>query len=138
MRSAFAVTTPLVLLLGMGVADAADPTQLAETGGFLLGNASRCGVSTERVESAGKVIHDFIAAAARDSREAAAADSRFSEIFVASALPDQDPDAFPSCTVVIQQFDRLERHHETRRSRETRVISPAGLLRPQIIEPVIR
>ena len=123
MRSIFAVTTPLLLLLGMGVADAADPTQLAETGGFLLGNASRCGVSTERVESAGKVIHDFIAAAARDSSEAA--DSRFSEIFVASALPDQDPDAFPSCTVVIQQFDRLERHHETRRSRETRAISPA-------------
>jgi hypothetical protein len=126
MRSIFAVTTPVLLLLGMGVADAADPTQLAETGGFLLGNASRCGVSAERVESAGKVVHDFIAAAAaRDSSEAAAADSRFSEIFVASALPDQDPDAFPSCTVVIQQFDRLERHHETRRSRETRAISPA-------------
>jgi len=111
--------------LGMGVADAADPTQLAETGGFLLGNASRCGVSAARVESAGKVIHDFIAAAARDSSEATAADSRFSEIFVASALPYQDPDALPSCTVVIQQFDRLERHHETRRSRETRGISPA-------------
>ena len=125
MCSAFAVTTSLVLLLGMGVADAADPTQLAETGGFLLGNASRCGVSAERVESAGKVIHDFIAAAARDSSEAEAADSRFSEIFVASALPDQDPDAFPSCTVVIQQFDRLERHQETRRSRENRGISPA-------------
>jgi hypothetical protein len=116
---------PLLLLLGMGVADAADPTQLAETGGFLLGNARRCGVPVERVENAGKVIHDFIAAAAKDSNEAAAADSRFSEIFVASALPDQDPDAFPSCTVVIQQFDRLERHHETRRSRETRGISPA-------------
>ena len=125
MRSIFAVTTPLLLLLGMGVADAADPTQLAETGGFLLGNASRCGVSAERVESAGKVIHDFIAAAAKDSNEATAAGSRFSEIFVASALPDQDPDAFPSCTVVIQQFDRLERHHETRTSRETRGISPA-------------
>src|ERR1700738_5625459 len=126
MRSIFAVTTPLLLLLGRGVPDAADPTQLAETGGFLLGNASRCGVSAERVESAGKVIHDFIAAAARDSSEAAAADSRFSEIFVASALPDQDPDAFPSCTVVIQQFDRLERHHDqTGRNRETRVMSPA-------------
>ena len=35
MRSIFAVTTLLLLLLGMGVADAADPTQLAETGGFL-------------------------------------------------------------------------------------------------------
>jgi hypothetical protein len=116
----------LLLLLGSGVADAADPTQLAETGGFLLGNARRCGVAVERVESAGKVIHDFIAAAARDAGEAAAADSRFSEIFLASALPDPDPDAFPSCTVVIQQFDRLERHHDqTRRSRETRVMSPA-------------
>src|SRR5689334_7292613 len=122
MRSAFALTTPFVLFLSIGVADAADPTQLAETGGFLLGNAHRCGVSVERVASAGKVIHDFIAAAAKDSNEAAAADSRFSEIFIASALPDQDPDAFPSCTVVIQQFDRLERHHETRRTRETRVL----------------
>ncbi len=126
MRSAFAVTVPLVLLLGSGVADAANPTQLAETGGFLLGNARRCGVPVERVESAGKVIHDFIAAAAKDSSEAATADSRFSEIFLASALPDQDPDAFPSCTVVIQQFDRLERHHDqTRRNREAQVMSPA-------------
>jgi hypothetical protein len=126
MRSSFAVTTPLLLLLGMGVADAADPTQLAEKGGFLLGNARRCGVPVERVESAGKVIHDFIAAAAKDSNEATAADSRFSKIFLATALPNQDPDAFPSCTVVIQQFDRLERHHDqTRRNRETRVMSPA-------------
>jgi hypothetical protein len=126
MRSAFAVTTPLLLLLASGVAHAADPTQLAETGGFLLGNAHRCGVPVERVESAGKVIHDFIAAAAKDSIEAAAADSRFSEIFTASALPAQDPEAFPSCTVVIQQFDRLERHHDqTRRNREARVMSPA-------------
>jgi hypothetical protein len=47
MRSTFAVTTSLLVLLGLvllglvllgiGVADAADPTQLAETGGFLLG-----------------------------------------------------------------------------------------------------
>ena len=125
MRSIFAVT-PLLLLMGMGVADAADPTQLAETGGFLLGNARRCGVPVERVESAGKVIHDFIAAVARDSNEAAAADSRFSEIFLAIALPNQDPDASPSCTVVIRQFDRLERRHDqTRRNRETRVMSPA-------------
>ncbi len=125
MRSIFAVT-PLLLLMGMGVADAADPTQLAETGGFLLGNARRCGVPVERVESAGKVIHDFIAAVARDSNEAAAADLRFSEIFLAIALPNQDPDASPSCTVVIRQFDRLERRHDqTRRNRETRVMSPA-------------
>jgi hypothetical protein len=126
MRSTFAVGSALLLLLGIGVANAADPAQLAATGGFLLGNAHRCGVAVERVERAGKVIRDFIAAAAKDSNEAAAADSRFSEIFIATALPNQDPDAFPSCTVVIQQFDRLERHHDqTRRNRETQVMSPA-------------
>ena len=110
MRSTSAVTTALILLLGIGVAEAANPTLLAETGGFLLGNAHRCGVAVERVERAGNAIHDFMFAAARDSSEAAAADSRFAEIFLASALPNQDPDAFPSCTVVIEQFDRLERH----------------------------
>jgi hypothetical protein len=58
MRSKFCRHYALLLLLGMGVADAADPTQLAETGGFLLGNARRCGVPLERVENAGKVIHE--------------------------------------------------------------------------------
>jgi hypothetical protein len=110
MRSTSAVTTALILLLGTGVAEAGNPTLLAEGGGFLLGNAHRCGVAVERVERAGNAIHDFIVAAARDSSEAAAADSRFAEIFLASALPNQDPDAFPSCTVVIERFDRLERH----------------------------
>ena len=125
MRSTSAVTTALILLLGVGVAEAANPTLLAETGAFLLGNAHRCGVAVERVERAGNVIHGFIVAAARDSSEAAAADSRFAEIFLATALPNQDPDAFPSCTVVIQQFDRLERHHEqTGGNRDTRVASP--------------
>jgi hypothetical protein len=112
MRSTPAVTTALLLLLGTGVAKAADPTMLAETGGFLLGNAHRCSVPAERVERAGKVIHDLIAVAARNSSEVAAANSRFAEIFLMSAVPDQDQGAFPSCTVVIQQFERLERHHE--------------------------
>jgi len=49
MRPILAVTTAVLLLLGAGVAEAADSTGLAETGGFLLGNAHRCGVQTERV-----------------------------------------------------------------------------------------
>jgi hypothetical protein len=115
----------LLWLMSVGVAEAADPTLLAETGGFLLGNAHRCGVSVERVERAGKVIHDFIVAAAKDSNEAEAADSRFSKIFLASALPNQDPGAFPSCTIVIQQFDRLERYHEQAgMNRRVRAASP--------------
>jgi hypothetical protein len=112
MRSTLGVTAAL-LLFGIGLAIAADPTQLAETVGFLLGNAHRCGVPTERVGHAGKVIHELIVAAAYDSSEAAAADSRFAEIYLASAFPTQDPDALiASCAVVITQFDRLERHHQ--------------------------
>jgi hypothetical protein len=112
MRSTLAITIPVLSLMGMGVAEAADPTLLAETGGFLLGNAQRCGVPAERVERAGKVIHGFIEIAADDPSEAAAADQRFAEIFRASTLPVPDPQAFAPCTVVIQQFERLERHHE--------------------------
>jgi hypothetical protein len=115
----FSVTTALILLLGIGVAEAANPTLLAETGGFVLSNAHRCGVAIERSAP--------IVAAARDSSAAAIADSRFAEIFLASALSNQDPDAFPSCAAVIEQFDRLERHHEqVGRNRGTR--TELGLL----------
>ena len=112
MRSTLGIAIPVLSLMGMGVAEAADPTLLAETGGFLLGNAQRCGVPVERVERAGKVIHGFIEIAANDPSEAAAADQRFAETFLASTLPGPNSKAFASCTVVIQQFERLERHHE--------------------------
>jgi hypothetical protein len=111
MRLTLVVTTALLLFLG--IAEAADSTRLAETGGFLLGNAHRCGVPTDRVEQAGQVIHDLIVAASYDPTEEAAADSRFAQIFMASAFPDQDGDALiPPCKVVIAQFERLERHHQ--------------------------
>ena len=112
MRPTLVVATALLLLLGSGVAKAADPAQLAETAGFLLGNAHRCGVPTDRVEQAGKVIHRLIVAASCDPTAEAAANSRFAETFLASAFPDQDGDAvIPPCSVVIAQFERLERHH---------------------------
>jgi hypothetical protein len=107
------LVTAVLLLLGIGTANAADPTRLAETGGFLLGNAHRCGVPTDRVEQAGKVIHDLIVAASDDSTEETIAEGRFAQMFMASAFPDQDGDALiPPCKVVIAQFDRLERHHQ--------------------------
>jgi hypothetical protein len=113
MRPTRTVTTALLLILGTGVAEAADSAQLAETAGFLLGSAHRCGVSTDRVEHAGKVIHRLIVAASCDPTEEAAADSRFTETFLASAFPNQDGDVLiPSCKVVITQFERLERHHQ--------------------------
>ena len=107
------VVTAALLLLGIGTANAADSTRLAETAGFLLGNAHRCGVPTDRVEHAGKVIHDLIVAASYDSTEEAVAEGRFAQMFMASAFPDQHRDALiPPCTVVVAQFDRLERHHQ--------------------------
>jgi hypothetical protein len=113
MRPTVAVTTALLLLLGTGIAEAADPAQLAETAGFLLGNAHRCGVPTDRVEDAGKVIHRMIVAASYNPTEEAAANTRFTKTFRASAFPDQDGDVLiPSCEVVIAQFERLERHHQ--------------------------
>jgi hypothetical protein len=110
MPSALAVTTTL-FLLGGSVAYAADPTLLAETGAYLLGNAYRCGVPAKRVKDAGKVIRGLIVVAARDSAEATAAESRFVEIFLASAGPREDQKGFPSCNVVIAQFKQLEQHH---------------------------
>jgi hypothetical protein len=103
----------LLLLLGTNVAEAADPAQLAETAGFLLGNAHRCGVPTDRVERASTVIHRLILAASFDPTDEAAANSRFAETFLASAFPDQNGDVLiPPCNVVIAQFERLERHHQ--------------------------
>jgi hypothetical protein len=111
MRTILTAATAL-LLSGSAVAEPANPTQLAETAAYPLGNAHRCGVADERVEHAGTAIRDLIVVAARDSAEAAAAESRFVEIFSALAAPSQDRDGFPSCKVVIARFERLEGHHQ--------------------------
>ena len=52
----FFVTSVLLFSSSISLAEAADPVRLAETAGFLLGNAHRCGVPTVRVEHAGRVI----------------------------------------------------------------------------------
>ena len=111
MRPTLAFAAVLFLFSGSGLAEAAGPAQLAETAGFLLGNARRCGVSTERVGHAGKVIHDLIVAASDDRTEEEAADRRFVEIFMASAYPDRAASLVAPCDAVIAQFERLERHH---------------------------
>jgi hypothetical protein len=98
------LATGVLLLASIHVAKAADPTLLAETAAYLLGNAYRCGVPDDRIEHAGTVIRDLIVVAARDTAELVAARARFVEIFSAIAAPSQDQDGFPSCKVVIPQF----------------------------------
>ena len=108
MRAPLPFTTAVLLLLSITVAEAADPTLLAETGAFLLGNAYRCGVSTERVTRAGNVIQGMIASLSKDADEKEVAGARFSEMFRLAA--DRDV-LIPPCSVVVTQFERLERHH---------------------------
>jgi len=60
MRPPIGIVIAVLLLVSNGVAEATDTTRLAEKAGFLLDNAHRCGVPTERVGRAGKVIHDLM------------------------------------------------------------------------------
>src|SRR5690242_9721378 len=96
-----------------GSATAANPTRIAETGAFLLGNAYRCGVPDARVVRAGKVIRELIVAAADDASEQTAAKSRFAQIFRESARAEGDGRIpIPSCRTVVSQFERLEQFHD--------------------------
>jgi hypothetical protein len=102
-----------LLLCASGAAMAANPTRIAETGAFLLGNAHRCGVTDDRVVRAGKVIRELIVAAADDASEHTAAKSRFAEIFRESARPDGNGRTpIPPCATVVTQFERLEQFHD--------------------------
>jgi hypothetical protein len=104
MRPSLAVAIASLLLLGSSVAEAADTAQLAETAGFLLGNAHRCGAPAKRVEQAAKVVHRLIVPASFDPTEENAANLRFARVFLASAFPDQDGDSLlPSCKDIISK-----------------------------------
>ena len=85
--------------------------RLAATGGFLVGNAHRCGIATDRVVRAGQTIRQLIAAAARDSDEQEAAIDRFAKFFMASAAPEQGDDKLvASCAIVTSEFQKFEKH----------------------------
>jgi hypothetical protein len=113
MRSISIIAAAALLVLASGAAKAANPTRIAETGAYLLGNAHRCGVADERVVRAGKVIRELIAAAADDPGEQTAAKSRFAEIFRDSARPEGNGHTpIPPCGTVVTQFQRLEQFHD--------------------------
>ena len=64
MRPMPIIAAAAFLFSASGPVTAANPTRIAETGAFLLGNAYRCGIADERVLRAGKVIRELIVAAA--------------------------------------------------------------------------
>ena len=101
------------LAFASGSAMAANPTRIAETGAYLLGNAHRCGVADERVVRAGKVIRELIVAAADDAGAQTAAKSRCAEIFRESARSEGNGRMpIPPCRTVVGQFERLEQFHD--------------------------
>src|ERR1700751_3134954 len=109
MRPLSIITAAALLFSASGPAPAANPSRIAETGAFLLGNAYRCGVADDRVVRAGKVIRELIVAAADDPGEQTAAKSRFAQIFRESARPEGNVRLpTPSCHTVVSQFERLE------------------------------
>jgi hypothetical protein len=113
MRPMPIIAAAAFLFAASGTARAANPTRIAETGAFLLGNAHRCGVADERVVRAGKVIRELIVAAADDAGEQTTAKTRFAEIFRESARPQGNGRTpIPPCGTVVSQFERLEQFHD--------------------------
>jgi len=112
MRAFLPLATGALLVSSISVAKAADPVLLAESGAYLLGNAQRCGVTTERVVRAGRVIRDMIASVSAEPSEKEVAGARFASMFLSSAHPSPDTElSVPVCNDVVAQFERLERHH---------------------------
>jgi hypothetical protein len=112
MRPVLSLTAGALLLSSVSMAEAADPVLLAETGAYLLGNAQRCGVPTERVLRAGRVIQEMIVALSAQPSEREVAGARFTRVFLSSAHPSRGAEPLvPACDVVVAQFERLERHH---------------------------
>jgi hypothetical protein len=89
-----------------------DAARVAADGGFLLGNAHRCGIPNDRIVHAGQLIRDLIIAAAADAQEQDDATARFARFFIVSAFVDQDgKQPVASCRIVSSEFEQLEKHN---------------------------
>lgn len=106
--SAAAITVAALLVAAPSITDA---DRIAANGGFLLGNAHRCGVDETRVTRAGKLIRMLISAAARDDETEEEAVARFSAFFLVSAAADPKSEKLvASCKRVTAELRRLEGH----------------------------
>src|SRR5260221_12908919 len=88
-----------------------DAARVAADGGFLLGNAHRCGIQNDRIVHAGELIRDLIIATAADGQEQDEAPARFARLFIVSAFVDAAGETLvASCPIVSSEFERLEQH----------------------------
>jgi hypothetical protein len=105
MRPLLPLAAGTLLLSSVSIAAAADPVMLAETGAYLLGNAQRCGVPSERVLRAGRIIRDMIASLSAEPSEKEVAGARFARTFLSTVHPSPDAGSLvPACEVVVTHF----------------------------------
>ncbi len=104
-----AAITVAALLVSSPITTDAD--RIAAKGGFLLGNAQRCGIDDNRVTHAGQVIRTLISAAAPDDKAEEDATARFSAFFMVSAVPGpKSKELVASCKRITTELRRLESH----------------------------
>jgi hypothetical protein len=120
-----AATTVAALLIASPSTTDAD--RIAANGGFLLGNAQRCGVDTDRVVRAGQLVRELIIAASDNDTAGDAAIARFSQFFLVSALDDPKEEAVvASCRMVSTELGRLEQHQLARAETGKTAARPFG------------
>lgn len=106
--SAAAITVAALLVASPSITDA---DRIAANGGFLVGNAHRCGVGDARVTQAGQLIRTLISAASRDDKAEEEATARFSAFFLVSAVADPKTEKLvASCKRITAELRQLESH----------------------------
>lgn len=106
--SVAAVTVAALLVASPSLTDA---DRIAANGGFLLGNAHRCGIEDSRVTRAGQLVRTLISAASPDDKAEEDATARFSAFFLVSAVADPKTDKLvASCKRITAELRRLESH----------------------------
>ena len=105
---AAAITVAALLVASPSITDA---DRIAANGGFLLGNAHRCGMGENRVTQAGQLIRTLISAAAPDDKAEEDATARFSAFFLVSTEADpKSGKLVASCKRITAELRRLESH----------------------------
>jgi hypothetical protein len=106
--SVAAITVAALLVASPSLTDA---DRIAANGGFLLGNAHRCGIDESRVTRAGQLIRTLISAASGDDKAEEEATARFSAFFLVSAVADPKTDKLvASCKRITTELRQLESH----------------------------
>jgi len=107
--SALASATVAALLIASP--STTDAARVAADGGFLLGNAHRCGIQNDRIVHAGQLIRDLILAAAADAQEQDEATARFARFFIVSAFVESTgKQLVASCRIGSSECEQLEQH----------------------------